>query len=168
MEAIPATPENPSPRVPSILMTVVVILAAGTAVWQCWQHRVTQKTRDWIAGRPEAAVQTLHGYDTNFLQVAGDGNLAIRFLNLNANNPEHVKFAQLMFCRGGYALYPRRAWVVPEGTVVNGGREAIEARFSPSPQWLHDHNVRNIIEVDTDAAGNVRVRAVPVITGGTQ
>ena len=146
---------------------IAVLVSAIAVVTECVQHRISHDlVRLWWTGQAGQYSKTLQDYDTNFALASGDRNLAMRFLNLDPNNPEHVKFAQLMFCRGAYALYPRRAWAVPEGTVLNGGKEPIESHFSPPPQWLREHDVRTVIEAAADEHGAIQIRAVPAEPGG--
>src|ERR1051325_4696530 len=100
------------------VLMFIVVASAVMACCDLWQHRVSQKARDWLAGRPDQSIEPLHAFDQHFLRIAGDGNVAIRFLNLDPTNLRQVILAQEMFCRGAYALYPHRAWSVPEGTVL--------------------------------------------------
>jgi hypothetical protein len=152
-----------------IFITVIVAFCAVVGAWACLQDKICRQLVGlWATGKADQfpGLVELRGYDRNFLNASAGGNLALRFVNFDPNNRDQVIVVQEMFCRGAYALYPRRVWAVPEWTVLNGGRDALNAHFSPTQQWLVEHDVRAVIEMRADESGARSIRVVPVSPGG--
>jgi hypothetical protein len=63
-----------------------------------------------------------------------------------------------VYYRTGYALYPRRIYVAPADQVVNDGRDILRVEFSPSQEWLQEHDVRSVLTLGSDGAGHETLR----------
>jgi hypothetical protein len=99
--------------------------------------------------------------DARVNELAGSGNLFARFVGFDATSAADLEFAQQLYYRVCYALWPRRMYVAPAERVVNTGAELLRIDFTPDPRWLSDHGVQITVEFVSDPAGGMTIRAIP-------
>ena len=59
-------------------------------------------------------------------------------------------FAQTIYYRGVYALYPAPVLATEPEVVVNEGKDFLAHNYCPSDQWLMDHGVGSILTIGMD------------------
>jgi hypothetical protein len=95
-------------------------------------------------------------------ELAGSGNLFARFIGFDATNAADCEFAQRVYYRACYALWPRRMYLAPADHVVNNGADLLRTDFAPDARWLRDQEIHAVIEFVRDPAGGMTIRTVPV------
>ena len=111
---------------------------------------------------PPPAMEQYLRLDARVNELAGSDNLFARFVGFDAANPAHREFAQQLYYRASYALWPRRMYVAPGDRVINTGAELLRIDFTPDPRWLRDYGVHTTIEFVSDPAGGMTIRAIPI------
>jgi len=84
---------------------------------------------------------------------AADGNVLLKLAGYAKTNPAVANSLGYFYFRTSYALYPRRLYAAPADQVINSGRDIMRIGFSPSPQWLQEHDVRSVLIFGNDTAG---------------
>jgi hypothetical protein len=128
------------------LVLSLLALAAGGLPYLWWDHsQITLFTRVWREGKVEEFTRNWKQLDRRLLEASGGGNLAIRFVGFNPEQPEHARTAQEAAWRGAYALYPKRVFVAEPGTVINNADDILAKPFVPSVEWLQEHDVQVLL-----------------------
>jgi hypothetical protein len=110
---------------------------------------------------------TIHGQPHGIMQYeqldriadqTGNGNVLLKLAGYAKTNPVVENSLSFVYFRTSYALYPRRLYVAPADQVINNGRDMMRIEFSPSQQWLHEHDVRSVFTFGNDNAGGETLR----------
>jgi hypothetical protein len=88
----------------------------------------------------------------------GNGNVLLKLAGYAKTNPVVENSLSFVYYRTSYALYPRRLYVAPADQVINNGRDIMRSEFSPSQQWLQEHDVRSVFTFGNDNAGGEALR----------
>jgi hypothetical protein len=83
----------------------------------------------------------------------GDGNVMLKLAGYAKTNPVVENSLSYIYYRTSYALYPRRLYIAPAEQVINNGWDIMQIAFSPSQQWLQEHDVRSVLTFGNDNAG---------------
>ena len=128
----------------------------------------------WLQLRPESELHRICAFATQstasraalmpyeqlarFTDQAGNGNVLLKLAGYAKTNPIVENSLSFVYYRTSYALYPRRMYVAPADQVINNGRDMMRIEFSPSQQWLHEHDVRSVFTFGNDNAGGETLR----------
>ena len=86
-------------------------------------------------------------WDTTLRKKAEPGRgVFVRFNNFPSGNFGEA-YAQSIYYRAVYALYPLPVVVTRPGVVVNEGKDFLKDNTYPSEQWLADHGVGSVFTV---------------------
>jgi hypothetical protein len=133
---------------PRILMQMVVCGLVAVALG--WVARLDLKSDAYPRRIIEAGKQVfgtgfewLDAYARQF--PAAGGNVLLKFDGFDWNKDMELLIVQL-YCRGNYAVYPSRFYILPDDQPFNP--QAITERgFHPDHRWLKAHDVRTILHV---------------------
>ena len=114
-----------------------------------------------------AGTQYGHQYDetdqTAKKLAPTEGNLALGFQGYDARKAADADFAARLYFRSTYILYPQRTFAaVPDGTLVNTGDDILTNTAPPSPQWLHERDVRMLAVFQQLPSGESFVRPISI------
>jgi hypothetical protein len=111
---------------------------------------------------PALALARYHDCD-DFAAHSGPGNVFLKLVGCPKPKPDaeatqsfsdyREAFLSGWYFRTAYDLYPRRVFVAPAETVVNGGWDLMGVSFNPDQSWLSSHAVRSVLTLGFDAAG---------------
>jgi hypothetical protein len=90
--------------------------------------------------------------DSLLADVPPYGDILLRFAGFGRADESAVEF---IYYRSAYRLYPRRVLVAQPETVINRGRDILEAHFEPDEAWLRQHQVSCIIACERDVGGGI-------------
>lgn len=99
---------------------------------------------------PQVATEPLGHVDAEIRQAAGSGNLVVRFVGFDVHSPYFAPVFLRAYMRGNYALYPRRVFVVPEGTLLKSHTLLAEIGFDPDETWRREHGVTNVLTLQPE------------------
>jgi hypothetical protein len=128
----------------------------------------------WLQLRPESELHQIYAFATQstasrtalmqyeqldrIADQTGNGNVLLKLAGYAKTNPVVENSLSFVYFRTSYALYPRRLYVAPADQVINNGRDMMRIEFSPSQQWLHEHDVRSVFTFGNDNAGGETLR----------
>jgi hypothetical protein len=128
----------------------------------------------WLQLRPESELHRLCAFATRSAasrtalmpyeqldRIAGqtvNGNVLLKLVGYAKTNPVVENSLSFAYFRASYALYPRRIYAAPADKVINNGRDIMRSEFSPSQQWLQEHDVRSVFTFGNDKAGGETLR----------
>jgi hypothetical protein len=127
-------------------------------------HRIhavaTKSAASRAAGMPEEQWGKIAG-------PAGNGNGLLKLAGYAKTNLAVENHLSFFYHWTSYALYPRRLYVAPPDTVINKGRDIMQAAFNPDRQWLQQHDVRFVLMFGNDKPGGEtpRLEILPPIDG---
>lgn len=82
------------------------------------------------------------------------------FLKFDGFGAKDVGYAQNIYFRGVYVLYPRPLLVSSPGARINDGFDILKFNWYPSDRWLLDHGVGSVLTIVMD-----RQKGLPVAEG---
>lgn len=151
----------------SAIATLAAIVSVAILPWSCWRSDLVRTLlKEWLAGRAEQFTQGWEEIDRDMSAAAGDGNVAVRFINFNPESLKSCTFAQTQVFRAAYALYPRRVLASEPQVIVNSGRDLLASRFDPPLPWLRQRNVRSVVKYTVLSDGQLLMRVEPVPAEG--
>ena len=128
----------------------------------------------WLQLRPESELHQIWAFATQstasrtalmqyeqldrIADQTGNGNVLLKLAGYAKTNPVVENSLSFVYFRTSYALYPRRIYAAPADQVINNGRDMMRIEFSPSQQWLHEHDVRSVFTFGNDNAGGETLR----------
>ncbi len=128
----------------------------------------------WLQLRPESELRRTWAFATQstasraaLMQYAqldriadqtASGNVLLKLAGYAKTNPVVENSLSFVYYRTSYALYPRRLYVAPADKVINNGLDIMRIEFSPSQQWLQEHDVRSVLTFGNDNAGGETLR----------
>ena len=128
----------------------------------------------WLQLRPESELHQIWAFATHstasraaimqyeqldrMADSAGSGNVLLKLAGYAKTNPVIENSLSFIYYRTSYALYPRRMYIAPADKVINNGLDIMRIEFSPSQQWLHEHDVRSVFTFGNDNAGGETLR----------
>ena len=128
----------------------------------------------WLQLRPESELHQIHAFATQstasrtalmqyeqldrIADQTGNGNVLLKLAGYAKTNPVVENSLSFVYFRTSYALYPRRIYAAPADQVINNGRDMMRIEFSPSQQWLQEHDVRSVFTFGNDNAGGETLR----------
>jgi len=128
----------------------------------------------WLQLRPESELHQIYAFATQstasrtalmqyeqldrIADQTGNGNVLLKLAGYAKTNPVVENSLSFVYFRTSYALYPRRIYAAPADQVINNGRDMMRIEFSPSQQWLHEHDVRSVFTFGNDNAGGETLR----------
>jgi len=95
-------------------------------------------------------------------EQTGNDNVLLELAGYAKTNPAVQDSLSFIYYRTSYALYPRRMYVAPADRVINRGRDIMQTGFSPTPQWLHEHNVGFVLMFGNDDPNGEPLRLAPL------
>jgi len=128
----------------------------------------------WLQLRPESELHQIYAFATQstasraalmqyeqldrIADQTGNGNVLLKLAGYAKTNPVVENSLSFVYFRTSYALYPRRIYAAPADQVINNGRDMMRIEFSPSQQWLQEHDVRSVFTFGNDNAGGETLR----------
>jgi hypothetical protein len=104
--------------------------------------------------RPAALVWFYGAWDASLRRATEDGRgVFLKFDGFSEGTLSEA-FAQTIYYRGVYALYPMPVLVTGNDVVVNEGKNILAHNSLPDDQWLLDHRVGAVMTIGFD--GNKR------------
>ena len=108
-------------------------------------YRVTAGPR-----RPGNLLQFYSFWDAQLRRATPNGRgLFIKFDQFPTGTRSQA-FAQTIYYRGVYVLYPLPVFVTGQKVIVNGGKEILAQNSYPSIEWLVDHHVGSVMTIGYD------------------
>jgi hypothetical protein len=101
-----------------------------------------------LSNQAPERLEQVYGYWDNVLRKdtqAGRG-VFVKFVNLPSGTQGEA-YAQSVYFRAVYALYPQPVLVTASENVVNKGGDFLKDNSYPSEQWLVEHGVGTVITV---------------------
>lgn len=130
---------------------VALALAAAAGIHALPESLLRETLARAASPRLDPALRTALDADAIAATLPADGNLALVF-EPQGRGARRAALAPFYY-RLVYTLYPRRAYVADEGTVVNDGRDLAGARLAPDRAWLRGRDVRWLAIAELDASG---------------
>jgi hypothetical protein len=90
--------------------------------------------------------------DRLFEAITAKGNVLLR-VQPGPNRASAEQFAEMVYYRAVYAIYPRRVYGGRASDVINNGQELLNVSFSPDERWLDEHRVATTITFRVDERG---------------
>jgi hypothetical protein len=128
----------------------------------------------WLQLRPESELHQIYAFATQstasrtalmqyeqldrIADQTGNGNVLLKLAGYAKTNPVVENSLSFIYYRTSYALYPRRMYIAPADKVINNGLDIMRIEFSPSQQWLQEHDVRSVFTFGNDNAGGKTLR----------
>jgi hypothetical protein len=131
-------------------LTWLIRLAVLTSMGLCIGsdiYRITAGPR-----RPVNLVKFYGAWDDALRHATQNGRgLFIKFDRFPGGTRSEA-FAQTIYYRGVYVLYPLPVVVTGQNVAVNQGKQILADNSCPSVQWLADHRVGSVMTVAYDEA----------------
>ena len=108
-------------------------------------YRVTRGPR-----KPASLVNYYAVWDTQLRHDAEPGRGVFLKFDAFSERTMEEAFAQTIYYRGVYALYPLPVLVTQSDVVVNEGKDFLAHNSYPSDQWLMDHGVGSVLMIGMD------------------
>lgn len=128
---------------------------------------VRQLAATTLAGRPLPISASWAEMDAELASLPSGGNLLVQFTGFSADDLAGRFFAEFIYYRSVYLLYPRRVYLCPTDRAVNNGEQILAVRFKPDDIWLRGHDVRWVLRSRL-ALGDVTVDVLPAESAGGQ
>jgi hypothetical protein len=90
--------------------------------------------------------------DRLFGTIGGTGNVLLR-IQPGPDRASAEPFAEMIYYRATYTVYPRRVYGGGASDVINNGRDLLSVSFSPDERWLDEHRVATTITFRVDERG---------------
>jgi hypothetical protein len=149
-------------RIPSVTAWTVVLLALAQLGWLQFQPESGLNTILARLKNPPLSLAPYKDCD-DFAARSGRGNVFIKIAGRSRPRPDAESsqsfsdyrdfFLSVWYFRTSYDLYPRRAFLAPADTVINGGWEMMGSQFVPDKSWLSAHDVRSVLTLGFDDLG---------------
>ena len=109
-----------------------------------------------LIDKDKTPVYLVTGIDEFLAEQAASGNIVLKFRGFNFQRESERDLPFLFYSRAVYSLYPRRIYAVPDGTIVNNGRDIKPSSdFLLSGEWLSKHSVSTVIELKKNSNGSI-------------
>ena len=109
-----------------------------------------------LIDKDKTPVYLVTGIDKFLAEQATSGNVVLKFRGFSFKRESDRDLPFLFYSRSVYSLYPRRIYAVPDGTVVNNGRDIkTSSGFVFSKDWLNKHSISTIIELRKNSNGSI-------------
>jgi hypothetical protein len=143
----------PAPQPPAILkwsLRILVIASIGLCIDSDMNRLFVLKKPDRIA----APYKLWDGWITSAARGRG------LFLKFDQFPPRAAGYAQNIYYRAVYVLFPRPLLVAGPATKVTNGNELLKENEYPGDQWLRSQGVDSVMTIQMDD-----VQGLPVVSG---
>jgi hypothetical protein len=161
---------------PKVTAWAVVLLTLSQLGWLQLQPGSALKSIPGRVRNPALALAQYQDCDALAAQ-SGQANIFIHLVGCpkESTNAEAThsysdyreSFLSLWYFRTTYDLYPRRAFIAPPDTIINGGWDLMGMPFQPDPSWLATHAIRSVLTLGFDDAGRTLAPYLKPLTGTT-
>jgi hypothetical protein len=133
------------PRIFSQSMRWLMVIAAAASMGLCIGNASRFRAQNFQA--PEQ-LERVYGYWDGVLRKDPEPGRGIflKFVNFPEGIPGQA-FAQSVYFRAVYTLYPLPVLATGANVVVNEGKDLLKDNFYPNDQWLRDHGVGTVVDV---------------------
>lgn len=135
--------DSPSPtprqRIPGALGYLLVITAAAWAAYV--SIHLGADPYVLVANGSLDAANQFQMIDESMREATERGNALLLFEGFDLQTDPKLFLPELLYCRGNYAVYPRRLLLGDDRMTFSNGQSLIK-QSRPSPKWLKDHDIQ--------------------------
>jgi hypothetical protein len=116
-------------------------------------------------GRPAAAAEAWAPIDDLLRRLPSDGNLLLRFVGFERDDPGWQQYASFIYYRAVYLLHPRTVTLAPPDQTVNDGRQVLAVDFRPDSAWVARRRILYLLQFRREG-GQVLIDVLPATSNG--
>jgi hypothetical protein len=121
--------------------------------------------RTWAMATPSTsrrdAFQELGCFE-QIVRETAPGNVRLHLAGAAQTDAALEKPVSYVYYRFAYLLYPRRIFAGTADCIINNGNEVMRSQFRPTPSWLQEHDVRNVLFYGNDKPDEgIRLQILP-------
>jgi len=142
-------------KLAQILIWTLLVAAAANFTTQAFPRSTLRKALEFRrTGEQSGFLYLCTHFDKVISQVAGNGNLYLKFEGFDRWNQEGINMVGFLYSRTVHQVYPRKV-LVCDGNRTVQVNEDDSMEFNPTPEWLAEHDVDRVVTFTKHGDGSI-------------